>query len=318
MENKEVDDDVEEDSEVETEEIDYTQHEPPRKKRRHTRGTPKSTFTPWNEVHVLECDNKVESTAQCVQESNGDPLEIDLIEPRDMWKTSFDVDGLPKPPFRQVFNAQSHSGKTNLLLNYLQRTRYGGHFTKIVIWSETILHDPKWEMYSQQDISAKTKFYEGYDEASVEKEYQEQKKIVGDGKQNDKNAKLYIFDDCIGDMFARGGKPKICQHLFMRGRHSNISIIITSQEYMLIPKTIRVNASQVILYEIHNRKEQRTISEEHGNGLKQADFNGLCKQVWSTPFACLMIDYTRPVETRFRKNLNTVMIRPEDTDSDEY
>lgn len=187
-----------------------------------------------------------------------------------------------------------------------------------MIWSETLLHDPKWEMYAQQDISAKTNFYEGYDEESVEKEYQEQKKKVGDGKQTDGNAVLFIFDDCIGDMFARGGKPKICQHLFMRGRHSNISIIITSQEYMLIPKTIRVNASQVILYEIHNRKEQRTISEEHGNGLSQKDFNGLCKQVWKTPFACMMVDYTQPVNTRFRKNLNTVMINQgQNMDSDD-
>lgn len=278
---------------------------------------PRRERTIFIEEHILNIDDTNQVLPR-VDESTGDPLDIDLIEPESLWKSNFDVPGLPKPPFSQIVNAQSNSGKTNYLLNLLQPIRYGSYFSEIHVFSETILADPKWDhLIKNFPWLEKLKFYEGWDKKAFMKLYEEQKEKVEKDGQNDKNAILVILDDVAGELFNRGGKPTVVQHAFMRFRHINGSIIVTSQEYMMLPKTVRVNTNSLVLFELNNRKEKKTVSEEHGNGLDQHEFDDLLKQIWRDKFAFLFIDYKRPVTSRFRKNLNAVMIHPENYESSE-
>lgn len=246
---------------------------------------------------------------QTVEQSLGNPLSIDVIEPRDIWRSSFNVEGLPRPPFRMVFNAQTNSGKTNVLMNLLQKNRYGGYFKKIIIISETLQSDPKWAMYASQPQSQHVEFYDKYTEATIDKIFDDQKQLVDDGKQSDSNALLLIVDDAIAKMYNRG-RPKSLENCYMKGRHFNISMIITSQFYTLIPVIIRVNAEQIILFEMPNRREIKKCGEEHGNGLTMKEWKQLTSQVWSDPYSFLMLDYTQPRAIRMRKNLDKVCLLP--------
>lgn len=273
--------------------------------------------TVFIEKHVLEAMPE-ELPKERVPYSTGDPLEIDLIEPEKIFQSSFDVPGLPRPPISQIVNAQSKSGKTNYLINLLQENRYGKYFQKVYVFSETCKHDPKWAHFlTSVPDPEKFEFYDGFgpeEKGEFNRLYEEMREEVEKDGQADENARLFIMDDVAGELFNRGGKPTVVQHAFMRLRHINGSIIVTSQEYMMLPKTVRVNTNHLILFEMNNRKERKTVATEHGNGLSEREFNDLTNQVWKDRYSFLFIDYGQPIGTRFRKNLNMVMIHP-DNDS---
>lgn len=99
-----------------------------------------------------------------------------------------------------------------------------------------------------------------------------------------------IFDDCVSQLHQRSGKPRILSSLYMRGRHSNISVVISSQEYMSVPKNIRINASCVIIFRVANRKELKGISEELGGTMTQSSFEQMCETVWSVPYRFVVVN----------------------------
>ena len=112
----------------------------------------------------------------------------------------------------------------------------------------------------------------------------------------------------ISALYNRGGKPRVVQKLFMRGRHANISIIVSSQQYMLIPSTMRINASALVIFEIFNVKEQENLYVEHGGVCSRKEWKAVTKHVWSNPYSFLFIDYTKPLKERFRRNFQHVLV----------
>ena len=94
----------------------------------------------------------------------------------------------------------------------------------------------------------------------------------------------------------------------MRGRHANISFIIVSQQYKLIPKTLRVNCNALMLFQVYNLQEREDIMKEHGGQFEKKQMKQLLRYIWNLPYQFLFIDYSRPNVTRFRKNLDRVIL----------
>ena len=74
---------------------------------------------------------------------------------------------------------------------------------------------------------------------------------------------LIILDD-IADSPEIARHNKLLQSLYVRGRHAGISVITASQKAFILHPVIRVNATQLFIFRLRNKKELDSIIEELG------------------------------------------------------
>ena len=68
-------------------------------------------------------------------------------------------------------------------------------------------------------------------------------KILQNTSSNKKRKVLIVFDDMIADMLSNKKLNPIVTELFIRGRKLNISLVLFTQSYFAIPKSIRLNST---------------------------------------------------------------------------
>ena len=214
---------------------------------------------------------------------------------------------LPQPPFRMLVAAQSFSGKTTMLMNMLMRPEFGyrKYFgARVFIFSNSLITDPIWKELPEE---WRKRAHHTWNEERFKSICDGQTKLLKEegGVKTSKNAICIVIDDSI-DMIAHTQGVKSIDAMYMRGRHSNISIVITTQEYMKIPKTLRVNRSHFIVFHITNAREKKQIADEQNGGLSTKSFLTVCEEVWKTPYAFLYVNFTEPDMTRrFFNTFNT-------------
>jgi hypothetical protein len=74
---------------------------------------------------------------------------------------------------------------------------------------------------------------------------------------------LIIIDDFADDVqFSRNSK--LLHSLFTRGRHSQISTVVATQQFTMLAKIIRVNASELYVFRLRNHSDLQTFLDELG------------------------------------------------------
>jgi hypothetical protein len=228
------------------------------------------------------------------------PTEVDL---------PFETHGvLPKPPFRMELIAPPHSGKTTLLLNMLLSPTmgYNKYFKKIVVWSPTLLEDPTWSALPDEILKDS---YDKFDMNTILNEWEEAKDDV---KQNGKtldNARWFIIDDSMGELFAPGNMSTPATDVCTRGRHDNVSVSYVTQAYKKLPKSVRIGASNVAMWNCPNEQEVLDVFKEHGGDMNKEDFLAMCHHVWKTPYAFLHLNYQFSPPKFFSSFGNEVMLK---------
>lgn len=76
---------------------------------------------------------------------------------------------------------------------------------------------------------------------------------------------LVILDDQAG-MFKGGNTNNPIVNYVIKHRHSSSSLIIVTQAYKAVPKTIRTNCNSLILFDIPSIAELKVIWEEYPEG----------------------------------------------------
>ena len=71
---------------------------------------------------------------------------------------------------------------------------------------------------------------------------------------------LLIFDDVVSDLNSE--RKDYLKKVFLHGRHSGFSSAILSQQYKLVTKPVRMNATNIIVMLLSNAAERKSISEE--------------------------------------------------------
>jgi hypothetical protein len=207
---------------------------------------------------------------------------------------------LPKPPFRMVIAAQSFSGKSTLIMNMITRPEFGyqEYFgDRIFIFSNSFHTDPIWSSVSP---GIRRRATAGWSETKFKELWDKQaERIKKEGKKTPKNSMLILIDDCVDNLAHTSGLTVI-DSAFMRIRHANCSIIVTTQEYKRIPKTVRMNCSDFIAFHITNNTEKKQIAEEQNAGLGPKMWLQVAEKVWETPYAFIYIKHTEPrIQYRF-------------------
>lgn len=150
-------------------------------------------------------------------------------------------------PFQMLIVAPTGQGKTNIILNIIEKTSCnGGTFTKVVICCKT-RDEPLYNFLS--DKVPEVEFYE-------EGQVPDLKEFQGEP------CSLIVFDDLV----LMKDQSKINEH-FIRGRKLHISVIYLTQSYFKTPKTIRINCRYIIIKKLSSKKDLKLLLSEYDLGI---------------------------------------------------
>ena len=198
---------------------------------------------------------------------------IPIVKPVNEIKYEFKqskYSNVPKVPFRALIFGPSGSGKSVLLVSLILDI-YRDVFSRVFVFSPSVNHDSIWlpvKKYVKENLNVNDEkeqcFFEEYKTEDLMKIIDTQTKIPKYLKEK-KEKKLYnilvILDD-IADAPEIARHNKLLQSLYVRGRHAGISVITASQKAFILHPVIRVNATQLFIFRLRNRKELDSIVEE--------------------------------------------------------
>lgn len=119
---------------------------------------------------------------------------------------------------------------------------------------------------------------------------------------------LLICDDQVGSDLFIGKLKKYFVGANTRHRHHSASIIMVSQGYKEIPKTIRTGWTCLLIYKIGNMKELEVIYEEFPMDLKWDDWIDLYNAATEEKHDFLFIDMYGPEDFKMRKCFDTALL----------
>lgn len=117
---------------------------------------------------------------------------------------------------------------------------------------------------------------------------------------------LVILDDQAGK-FEQSNKSDICNFI-IRHRHYSASVIIVTQCYKAIPKTLRTSSSCLVLFDIGNQAELDAIYEERGDRLSKQTWLAIYRHaVDDAPYSFMYYNYKYPKGQRFYKRFEALL-----------
>ena len=206
-------------------------------------------------------------------------------------------------PYRMLIIGPSRSGKTNALLNLIQKDN-NNFIDKIYLYAKD-LEEPKYQLLVKECENA------GIKNLNDPNAFIEYSNTMDDVHNNidDYNAKrkrkiLILFDDMVADIMTNKKFQATIKELFIRCRKLNTSLVFISQSYFSVPKEVRLNSTHYLIMKIHDRRELQQIAINHSADIDYKDFLKIYKNCTKQPYSFLTIDTTLPADNfmRFRKN----------------
>ena len=206
-----------------------------------------------------------------------------------------------KLPIRSILLGPSGAGKGILLQNMILDI-YRGCFERVYIFSPSINVDVTWlpvKEYLNKTINLSENepplFYDTNDQENLEKIIDTQKKVTEHLKSKKDNKKLYsiliIVDDFADDpSFSR--KSQLLHALFTRGRHSQISTIISTQKFSALHPIIRVNAKILHVFRLRNYQDLQMFLDEVSALIDKKSLMEIYNLAVTAPYSFLTVDLT--------------------------
>ena len=216
---------------------------------------------------------------------------------------------IPIPPFRIVVIGCTGSGKSSMVYSLVKTYQQKEYFNYIKIYNKSIDAVDGWSSLSTKNstITIQSNFDNNELKMllkNIEQIQEEQKE-----KKRKPIKTLIIFDDMIGDDISKTTKMNAIDEVFMRGRHLNISVIIVSQSYKKLNRSMRnLNLSHLIVCRV-NPSDLSMISEEHQTDIVPQDtIKEIYSQIMKNKYQFLVVDYSDNIENRFKQNFSKLKI----------
>ena len=208
-------------------------------------------------------------------------------------------------PFRKLIIGTSGSGKTNYLLNAIQK---GNNIIyKIYLYAKD-LEEPKYQHLIKKREQAGAKKLK---DAAVFIEYSNaMDDIYDDIESYNKKRKrkvLIVFDDMISNKMSNKKPQQVLKKLFIRCRKINISLCFLTQSYVSIPKDVRLNCTHYVIFKLNNNRELQNIAINHSADIDYKDFVKVYRDCTKEPYNFFFIDTTEPIDKRFKNNFNDLL-----------
>lgn len=118
---------------------------------------------------------------------------------------------------------------------------------------------------------------------------------------------LFIFDDMVGSQLFSGTRDNPFKRLNTNHRHGSFSILMVSQAYKEIPKTVRTNISCLIMFEIFSDAELEAICAEYPMELTKDQWMEMYKYCVDGDHNFLYYNMQKPKRMRIMKNFSEVV-----------
>ena len=193
-------------------------------------------------------------------------------------------------PFRMLVCSPSGSGKTNFVMNLLQKFCEGeGTFQEIIILTKNA-DEPIYNFLKTKSKSIIIK--EGLN-GNLPK--------LDDTVDKD-DMKLIILDDLV---LERDLKP--VEAFYIRGRKFGYSIVFISQSYFRVPKTIRLNCSYLAILRIGSKMDLNMILREVGIGVTKVQLENMYNYATAKPLDVFLIHIEKNPSLKFYRNFTGLM-----------
>jgi len=203
---------------------------------------------------------------------------------------------LPTVPFNLIMTGKSLSGKTNFIKNLVTRKdMFSKIFRKKYIYVFTQSYSNTLFSIKGINIFHDTHTVSGLDIIQTLMDAQKQTKEQGKKPKQI----LIILDDFINHPSLQK-RVGFLTKLFSMGRNFNISVILSSQSWMLIPSTTRRMALYSMVWKLTNKKEFNAYIEEMNGRMEEEDFAKLLRDVTEEPYQFLYQDLRK---YKYYKNL---------------
>lgn len=211
-----------------------------------------------------------------------------------------------KFPSSTLISSRSGAGKTTLLTNLLTKKQFlGNYYHTIIIYSPT-LHaqiDDSLEVLNVPRDNIIAHVTDESIELFLQKRAEEIKKH-GIKWVCENNRVLLLMDDVVGDQ--KFIQSNLCSTLFSTLRHYLCSITVVIQSLMLASRSVRIQASQIFLFQCTNSERQRIIDELSQRATKK-QFGKMLDYATNAPYDFLNINNHAPPSDRLRRNFDEVL-----------
>ena len=218
---------------------------------------------------------------------------------------------LPKTPMRMIILGKGESGKSNLLVNLICKKQILFH--KILMFTPDIEKDKKTRYLIRHfeplqkafDIECKKDkktFEKSYKIFSVFESLDKLPLINSINKENKENFHTLVI---VNDMVSDGQDQKLLTNFFMRARHSKCSIIYISQTWFPIPKDIRRQVSDLMIFKMIDQRDIGRVADVVSNRIDKKQFEKLYKIIIKDSFNFMYIDFrAKKLCLHIRKNFD--------------
>lgn len=211
---------------------------------------------------------------------------------------------LPEHPFRMYIVGASGSGKTNFMINLLtNKHMYQNYFDTILVISPTARRLDA--SYSKLKLTDEHYFHPNIEVLQAIQDIQEEH-VEKKGKNKSPKI-LLIIDDIVS--YKRFLNSSELLRFAVMSRHWNVSMMIMSQAYHRIPKSIRLQMTCIIYFKGSN-KEHDVLAEDFGApGMSKRQFIDKICEATDTRYDFLFVDMHRQInDGRYRRNLTNQII----------
>ena len=179
---------------------------------------------------------------------------------------------VPKLPMTGILLGPSKSGKTVALISMILE-QYRGCFERVYIFSPSIMVDDGWrpvkkyiEETMKVPVDREQTYFEEWDEPALRQIIRQQRKITETSKQLKMRSLfqiLIVIDDFADNphLHKRSGDSAL-DTLFVRGRHFQISTLVSTQKLRLVSNAVRVNSLFFCIWRLRNQLEKDSLLEE--------------------------------------------------------
>ncbi len=234
----------------------------------------------------------------CIQPPKGAPISKSMKGMKPIHQD------LPQTPFFVCTNGPRHRGKTVLLYNLLEDKpgMYGSAFKKnnIYIYSPTADRDETLKKLKLPTHAYKSS--ERVDLAWMVNEIRSKQKNFR--AENNQTGVLLVLDDITN---IRSAWPPL-EDLAYYGRHDHIHVIYVAHKMSSIPRGVRTQTQQWIIFEPHEQSEHQWILEMFSRRDTWDIWRSALLHAWSEPFQFVFIDFECKEDDRvYRKGFQETL-----------
>ena len=203
----------------------------------------------------------------------------------------------------------SKSGKTVALISMILE-QYRGCFERIYIFSPSIMVDDGWrpvkkyiEETMKVPVDREQTYFEEWDEPALRQIIRQQRKITETSKQLKMRSLfqiLIVIDDFADNphLHKRSGDSAL-DTLFVRGRHFQISTLVSTQKLRLVSNAVRVNSQFFCIWRLRNQLEKDSLLEELTALVPKPQLEAMYEAAVAEPYSFLYIYLLNLLEKMF-------------------